>query len=336
MQPAGNSGGPGSSGGPGNAAAGNSPVAGMGGGSAVCADASSDPEVVTAKPPLPVRFVLLYDPAVDDPANVAAWDDDTAECGSGAIDPFGTPGFSPWSECIGRHLVQQTNAGYAKLLGTSAPLLSFDSFTSVANASLARGRLKDDLPGLVMGLAQPGVVNAFLVLSIADASGVAELQQDYPNADSGVVVILRAENGWSALAHELGHAIGFPHVAGATVGPQVSYPCCGGAQVKTLQGGCNRDTSNVMCESGGSVFDTCEHGAFLKKIAACWLSGKGGRDCQASCDVFASDSNVPVASCVNSGSGLDCQCADNGPTYTATDCADAVINYQDHCDLGNP
>lgn len=243
-------------------------------------NASTVSQVVVPPDTISVRFVLFYDPVLDDAADVAAWDDATDECGAGAVNPFGTPGFSPWSECVGRHIVEKTNAAYAALLGSPAPLLKFDSFTTRPNAAVTRGQRKNDLPDMLEGEALPGVLNVFLVLAIADGAGVADPQQPYPSADSGLVVVLRAENGWKALSHELGHAMGFPHVAGDTVPASISYPCCGGMQIATIQGGCDRAASSLMCESGGISFDTCQHGAFLKNIAGCWLSGRGNRGCE--------------------------------------------------------
>lgn len=73
--------------------------------------------------------------------------------------------------------------------------------------------------------------------------------------------------------------MGFPHVAGPAVGAVASYPCCGGMEVATTPGAC-MSTSNIMCTGRGSKLDDCQHGAFLKKILSCWLSRKGGMDCE--------------------------------------------------------
>jgi len=307
-------------------------------GGAVCADAKSDPELVVAKAALPVRFVLLYDPAQDNPANVPSWTDFTDTCGASATGPHGVTGFAPWGECVARKFVDQTNAAFAQLLGSIAPMLAFASYTATPNAALARGHMAKELPDILQSQIQPGLVNVFVVMAVDDAGGVAQLQQSYPDESLGVLTILAANTDWRGLAHEFGHAIGYPHVSGKSVGFTATYPCCGGLEIATKPGACDPMTSNIMCEGPGPSFDSCADGAFLKKIAACWLSGNGNPGCAQSgtnpddCNVFDDMPGLPpLADCVNNGSSYTCTCAGSGITYSASTCLAVLEDYDAKC-----
>lgn len=230
--------------------------------------------------PIPLRFVLLYDPAVDDTTKIGSFLEFAKECGDAAEFTNVEPGiYTAWNECAAQKLTDYTNGLYAQLLGSTAPLLKFHSYTTQPNAELARGQLAKDLPSLLEGSILPGTITAVVVMEIADQGGIALMRQPLPSAGGGVLAVVAAENGARTLAHELGHAMGFPHVAGAEVPAVASYPCCGGMEVATAQGAC-MTASNIMCSGRGSTLDDCQHGAFLKKILTCWLSGQGGIDCE--------------------------------------------------------
>jgi hypothetical protein len=279
---------------------------------------------------LPVRFVLYYDSSVD-PANVAAWSDFAEDCGHNAVSPYGVAGFAPWGECIARKYVEQTNAAFAELLGTTTPFLAFESFSSAMDAELTRGHTSTELATLVQPRVQANVVTVFVVLSITGtAAGVANLMQAYPSVASGVFAVVQADTPWQAVAHEIGHAVGFPHVSGPTVGTIAKYPCCGGFEANAIQGGCDA-SSNIMCESSGSSFDSCEHGAFLKKIAACWLSGQGAASCVMGCNVWGSDHDVPLAACSYANGQYTCTCAGTAKTYSGPTCTSILEKYQAAC-----
>jgi len=222
---------------------------------------------------------LLYDPAVDEPTKISSFLEFAKECGDEAEFANVVPGlYTGWSECAAKKLTDYTNALYAELLGSAAPLFEFKSYETRANAALARGQLAEKLPDLLADQVVPGTITAVVLMKIADQGGIARMRQPLPREAAGVLVAVSAENGERTLAHEVGHAMGFPHVAGPDVGAVASYPCCGGMQVPAVQGPCT-SMSNIMCTGRGSKLDDCQHGAFLKKILGCWLSGNGGMDC---------------------------------------------------------
>lgn len=300
---------------------------------AACADSSAFPDPIVPAEPVGVRFELLYDPDIDDASNLASWNDFTDDCGMSAVGPGDIAGFAPWGECVARHYVDALNGAFAELLGSDAPLFVFDSFTASPNAAVARGLGRRELPSAVEALTQPGLVNAFLVLDVAgDDAGVARLSQAYPSGFTGVAAIVEATQPWYALAHEVGHAIGFPHVGGPTTSGIARYECCGGFEAETLSGYCS---SNLMCEMAGGTFDTCDHGEFLKRIAACWISGQGGPTCGGHTCSFASGDEPPVAYCDPSEDGLTCTCTQSLTTFPAVDCNDAVVRFLDICDPPN-
>lgn len=313
---------------------GGAPAGGSGSGTgAACADGSAFPGAVAPEQPIRVHFELLYDPSTDDPLNIPSWFEFTDDCGMGAVGPEDIPGFAPWGECVAQYYVDSWNAAFSELLGSEAPLFVFDSFVASPDAALARGLGLSELPSAVEPLIQPGFVNAFLVMDIeGDAGGVARLSQSYPTEYTGVAAIAEATQPWQVLVHEIGHAIGFPHVGGATTSGLARYECCGGFEVETLPGSCS---ANLMCERAGATFDTCDHGEFLKRIAACWISGQGGPTCGDHTCSFASGDEPPIAYCDPSADGLTCTCTENQTTFAAVDCNDAVVRFLDICDPPN-
>ncbi|HKO47791.1 MAG TPA: M12 family metallo-peptidase, partial [Polyangiaceae bacterium] len=291
---------------------------------------SAEPGAVVPPAAISTHFVLVVDPSVDEPTNVASSRDFSADCGSTAVGGLNQTGFAAWSECVARHYVEEVNGAFASLLGSSAPMLQFGSFSVLAKPELARGRLRNELPQAIEPLAEPGGLSIFLVMDMADANGgIARRSQAYPDAFKGASVAMEAESTWQIMAHELGHAIGFSHVSGPNVEAVASYECCGGAQAATVRGDCD-ETSNIMCEVGGleNTFDTCEHGAFLKKIARCWLGGNGGPNCSSDACVLGDPAAVR---CKNAAGGVRCTCLANSMTYSALDCNDAVSQIFTAC-----
>lgn len=307
---------------------------GTGGDGATCAFASAFPETVVPEQPIGVRFELLYDPDIDDPSNLASWIDFTDDCGDSALGPEDFPGFAPWGECVARHFVDSINGAFAELLGSDAPLFAFDSFTASPNAALARGLGQSELPSAVEPLTQPGLLNAFLVQDVEGSiAGVARLSQAYPSEFKGFAAIMEATQPWYGLAHEIGHAMGFPHVGGPTTSGLARYECCGGLEAETLSGYCS---ANLMCERAGSSFNTCEHGEFLKRIAACWLSGQGGPTCGGHVCAFSGPDDTLIAYCDDAEGGLTCTCVESLATFDAVDCNDAVVRFNDICNPPRP
>ncbi len=315
----------------GNASSGGAEASGGAAGSgAQCSFANTDPGAVTVGAALVARFVLVVDPALDDPTTIASWTDFTADCGNTAVGPLNQNGYAPWSECVARHYVDRINQAFASLLQTTSPLLQFGSFSVMSEPDLARGKLRNELPDAVVPFAEPAKLNVFLVMDMADANGgIARISQAYPDTFQGISVSMEAAGSWQILAHEFGHAMGFPHVSGPSVATTASYDCCGGFQIPTLRGQCT-DQSNIMCEvgNGESSFDTCEHGAFLKKIARCWLGGNGGPNCSSDACVIGDPAAVR---CRNAAGGVTCTCLANSMTYPALDCNDAVSQIFTAC-----
>jgi Metallo-peptidase family M12B Reprolysin-like len=247
---------------------------------ALCADAESDPEPVVPPESLRVRFELLYDPDLDDPLRLGSSFDYVEQCGDGGLYEGQELGLAPWGECIAKNYLEATNAAFRELLGSDVPLLVFDSFTTTPEPTLARGLSSTELADAIGPLTQAGFINVFIVPDIGgNAGGVAYVSQAYPDEQSGVGLAVEGLGPPTGIAHELGHAMGFPHVSGPGTSGTVSYACCGGLQVEAVTGPCPPD-GNIMCEGTGASFNSCEHGRFLKQIAACWLASKGDSSCR--------------------------------------------------------
>lgn len=220
-------------------------IGGVGGATATCADAKSVTAPVVPPLSIPLRFVLLYDPALDDPALVASWTDFTAECGSGAVSSLGEPGQAPWSECTARRYLERTNAAFKELLGSETPLFAFDSYEAIADARFTRS-FGEEIAALLDERKVVGKMTVVVVQSInGDIAGVASKMQPVPDEDDGDLAVIEAGTPWQVLAHEVGHAVGFPHVAGWNAGAMAKYDCCGIAPVATQFGDCDSD-SNLM------------------------------------------------------------------------------------------
>lgn len=322
----------------GNGGSGGKASGGVTGGGAIngCAYAKDDPAVIEPTEPIPTRFVLLYDPAQDDPTNVAAWEDFTEDCGQTAISPEGITGRPPWGECIAQHYLDKVNESFGALFGSASPFLAFESYTAVPSPELARGLDTEAVTQATKPLIENGMLNVFVVMGITNAGGVADLSQAYPSKFSGLGVTVEASLPWSGIAHELGHALGFPHTSGFEVPETADYACCGIASVPTTYSPmCDEPNANIMCTGAGKTFDTCEHGVFLKRIAACWFSGKGGPSCgEDACVVRPDYSQAPLAWCQVSGDELSCWCNAGGRTYAAADCKDAYAKNEVGCAPG--
>jgi hypothetical protein len=301
-----------------------------------CAYAKDDPEIVEPPRAIATRFVLLYDPALDDPNKVAAWSDFTAECGSSAVSPEGITGRPAWGECIAQRYVEKVNQSFAELFGSTSPFLKFESFTATPAPEIARGLDKDAVTQATKSLSENDKLNVFVVQHITNAGGVADLSQAYPSRFSGLGVAVEATLPWAGMAHELGHAIGFPHTSGFEVPATADYPCCGVEPVATTYSPmCNEPVTNIMCTGNGTTFDTCEHGLFLKRIAACWFSGSGGISCgDDACAVRPDYAKPPLAWCQVDGEQLSCACAQGNRTYAAIDCKDAYAKNAAGCTPG--